>query len=50
MNWFAFLGGFAAVAAGIAAYYVTGQWSVLACGLAGLLVILVLIAPRRRKE
>lgn len=50
VNWFAFFGGFFVVALGIAAYYVTGQWQVLELGSLGLLVILVLIAPRGRRR
>ena len=36
VNWFAF--------------YVTGQWQVLELGSLGLLALLVLLAPRRRRK
>lgn len=47
MKKFAFFGGFAVTALGIAARYVTGDWSVLTLGIIILLVILVLGSGRR---
>lgn len=43
MNWLAFLGGFAVVLAGMISEYVTGTWTVLELGIAGLIFVLVMI-------
>jgi|HubBroStandDraft_1064217.scaffolds.fasta_scaffold1229207_1 hypothetical protein len=48
MYWFAFLGGFSVVALGFIADYVTGSWSILAWGIAGLLAALCLIAGNKK--
>ena len=48
MSWFAFLGDFTVVAAGIIAYAQTGSWSVLVLGAVVLLALLILLSGNRK--